>query len=172
MIIIGLIILVVVTVIGVILAGHARAGNNLIPAASDLTAWQWGQDVSTKGRFFLEDGAIRCDSLEVDQNPWHLGLSHNGIVLESGHRYHIAFSAKADQLRKIMVRGDQAGHGGKWDGIGLEESVLLDTQWSNHEVTFTPIDSATGHVVTLPIFSVGDKVGTVWIKNVVVEKLD
>jgi hypothetical protein len=170
MIRIGLVLLLVAIVTSVMFAYHNRPGVNLMPATSDRAEWTWDRQGQASGEFTIDSGVVRADTFAVDGTDWHASVVHRGPLLDANCKYHVSFAAKADSARRIALDANSAGYHGKWESIGLNAAFSVGTEWATYEAVFTPVESGIGHPVNLPIFHIGDRVGRLWIKDVVVEK--
>lgn len=115
----------------------------------------------------IEDGAFKAVVTKATGTDWHAGVSAFDVNLQKGETYTLAFRAKTDRAREIVVYG--FAHGGDYHGIGLKQTAAVTPDWKTFAVTFTAQNVVPGKS-RAPSFQLGDAVGTVWLADVTLKK--
>jgi hypothetical protein len=128
-------------------------------------------DHTAKESLSMDNGALRCECTQSNGQPSGVLVTQNRVIADAGRKYRISFAARSDSPHKITVTAEQGGYGGSNDNIGLTETYTINDRWSKHDATFTATGKL-GHRVAMPVFNLGAKTGTVWIKDVLVEEVN
>jgi WD40 repeat protein/serine/threonine protein kinase len=114
-----------------------------------------------------DGGADRIDVTAVDGTAWHVQLPLKLDDLEEGASYRVQFRAKATSMSSIDV-GAQVGSA-NWHSIGPIQKLPLSNLWRDYEYEFQAKGIAD---VNEFVFSVGEHVGTVWIDDFSLTKVE
>jgi hypothetical protein len=168
MIRIFLILLVVAAVAGIFVMRQSQLHPGLLPPATDTKSWRIVQYGRGMGNVSVEDGALRVDVQSLSGEIGGVQLVSPFVPLEPGRRYLLTFQARADQARELNMDGNTGGRGGRYDSLGLSTIFPVGQQWSSCEKSFV-LQGNNRAPVRCPVFYLGDKVGTVWLKDIVLE---
>jgi hypothetical protein len=106
--------------------------------------------------------SVRIDITDPgDAVDWKVGFYQNDRSVTAGVSYDLRFWARADAAHTISVGLQKQVD--DWRNYGLWRQVELGTQWVEHTVTFEANETATDGRLQ---FSVGTRVGTVWLDGV------
>jgi len=105
---------------------------------------------------------LRLEVTALGTENWHVQCYQTGVNLREGKSYVLAFWAKADRPRKLVVTSilDQAD----WHSLGLGSSVDLTTAWKKYVVPFVASHVVPNHGRVS--FCLGDALGTVNLANI------
>ena len=116
----------------------------------------------------VSGGPIACiDVREAGLNAWGVKLQQNGLRLEPGAKYRLAFQACSSPAREMRV-STMLDHA-PWSFTGLRQSVNLGNSWKRYECEFVS-ESEANETVQLGL-AVGVPVGKVWISDVSLERI-
>lgn len=107
------------------------------------------------------ESSARVDVRSVSDTVSDVDLYVDGIHLRDGGSYTLTFWAKAHPPCTIGLNSRKGGP--DWRSYGLETSVEIDKEWSQHSVEFNSKVSARDARLS---FWLGAKEGTVWIDGV------
>jgi hypothetical protein len=163
-----LIVFVVVSVIGFLVFHRSHQSGNLVKPITQIGQWNWQDTSPAKAALSAEGDALRCDITEVDGTDWHVQYMFQKITLVEGRQYRIRFNARAsrDFVIRLVATNGWSGQ----DALGLNKEIALIGRWMPYDFTFTA-EKTNGRPDRVPIFVMGTAVGTVWIKDVVMEEL-
>ena len=154
---------------------NADVENLIIENASfedDYTGWSEGLSGAAEATHEIDtadamDGskAARIDITVVTGTNWHVGITQNLIVLNSGTQYTADFFAKADVNRVISLEL-KAAPPLPYAWVGGSD-MDITTEWVEYSSSFTPtVDYPGGEEAAQICFWVGQLVGQVWIDGV------
>ena len=137
-----------------------------------LRFWDWEQIAGgASGTASVTPEGLVFNVLQVDGANDHLQLYTVGVTLKAGHKYRVAFSAKADKPRKIAIQDEKNGLAGEYTPMDLYAEFSIYNTWSEHEITFTP-KQVDGSPDRFPMFLFGQQTGTVVLKNITIDETD
>jgi hypothetical protein len=146
---------------------HPRHPGNLARPAGDIGAWRLDQQGSTKGQIAVDGDAIRVKIDQIDGISFHLELYQHSTTLIGGRRYRVRFKAKSDN--PIVFKVAAIINHPDWHNLGLNEETGTTREWKDFDYTFTAT-GADGQGDKVPSFLIGYTVGTLWIKDLLVEE--
>jgi hypothetical protein len=111
----------------------------------------------------------RVDVSAVDGSDWHVQFKQEFDDLQEGATYTVRFHAWADAPRKITLDASTAEPGsyGRGRPIGLHKLVSLTPREEEYHYEFQAKDLAFWNTIQ---FNVGERTGTVWIRDFTVKK--
>ena len=129
----------------------------------DMDNWACEGYEGASGHVSMDNGIIAATCFRTDGTDWHYQIHQNGINLEEGKRYTIAFSARSDQSTSMWVEAivDQAD----FHDIGMKRQISIGREWKTYTWTFTASGVIKNHILA-PQFEVGHQPGTIWLANV------
>jgi WD40 repeat protein len=122
----------------------------------------WGAAQAT---FTTEGNVSRINVTAIDDTIGHVLLAREFDDLQEGATYTIRFRAKGDAPRRMRIWGQISEP--DWHGIGLDEEVLLTTDWQDYRYEFQAKDVTAWTKIN---FRVGNQTGTVWIDDFTLTK--
>lgn len=112
-----------------------------------------------------EGGAVRFDVEKVDGTDWHVQAYRVRADLREGASYNFRFRARADRPLRIGVSLNQGEP--PWHAVGISPAggTSLSTEWRTYQYVFRANDLGSRTSNRVPVFSLGQQVGTVWIAD-------
>jgi hypothetical protein len=168
MIRIAIITSIIVGLIGFLVFHKPHQQGNLVKPITQIGQWYWQAIDPAKAVVSAEGDALRCDISKTDGTAWHVQYMFKKVTLVEGRQYRLRFAARAtpDMVIVLSANAEWMDH----HTIGLEKQVPLINQWVPYDYTFIA-EKADGRPDRVPIFGMGTGVGTVWIKDLVLEEL-
>lgn len=106
--------------------------------------------------------ALRIEVEKLGPESWHVQLTHGGLDVSAASPYHLTFRARSNAPRELSVALQQDHD--PWGGLGLEQSVRITPEWSEHTFTFMP--AADDDRARIRFGGLGSEIGTVWLADV------
>lgn len=108
------------------------------------------------------------DVTEVTGTDWHVGLTHDLVILEANETYTFDFFAKANDTRLISIEVKRTPGGGlPYEGV-TSEDYIINEEWGEYFKTFVPqkdYPDENGQTAQV-CFWVGQVEGEVWLDGV------
>jgi len=108
------------------------------------------------------------DVTTVTGTNWHVGLTHNLVILEANETYTFDFFAKANDTREISIEVKRTPGGGlPYEGV-TSENYIINEEWGEYFKTFVPqkdYPDDNGQSAQV-CFWVGQVEGEVWLDGV------
>jgi hypothetical protein len=108
------------------------------------------------------------DVTTVTGTDWHVGLTHDLVILEANETYTFDFFAKADSTREISIEVKRTPGGGlAYEGV-TSENYTINEEWDEYFKTFVPLKDypdENGQPAQI-CFWVGQAEGEVWLDGV------
>ena len=165
--------------IGVMLVGlmaiAARAGEapgpadatNLLPDIADVHRWVIWNPSGTASDAYKEtpeDGSMRVDIPKKEPSGrGERGFGCTRVSVKAGAVYTLRFTAKGSEPRQITMSSLEPSKRG--ESIIGQAAIELKASWQTYVCRIAPTRDNTPDT-WLPYFDLGDKVGTVWFRNV------
>ena len=164
-IVIGLSVLPLLTTDRSTAAADAADGNLLKPIAK-AESWRFEQHEDGKGILQVQEDTLVLKVTKTDGVDWHVQVFQTNLPLKDGKAYIVAFKAKADAKREMVV---QAGIDMEdWHMIGLDEHVDVPVEWKTFEFKFTAENVADNGKNRLG-FVLGMEKGTIYVKDLILK---
>ncbi|MGC8545560.1 MAG: family 16 glycosylhydrolase [Athalassotoga sp.] len=135
--------------------------------------WSFLVNATGGGTATSGNGYFEAVFYDAGSNSWAEQLLQSPITLDHGSIYKVSFMAKSSISRNVEVKiGGTAGVG--WpaynpgNGMAGGMTFQLGNEWKTYEFTFTMYKPTDEHARFE--FELGLATGTVWIKNVSLEK--
>jgi hypothetical protein len=160
------VILIIVAVVGIAIYLFIRNHtDNLLVSPNDHAKWTWMQGTLVSAGLSDDQGGLRFDIKQTNNNVGDLELSKLDVVLKAGQAYHLTFKARALEPHKVWLYASHGGMNGYQTTMGLATDVNVSTEWKDYDFGFTATN-ADGKKDRAPVFALGDAPGTVWIKDI------
>lgn len=169
---IALVAVLLISVAAIAAAASGNAGSkdsaNLLPDVLEAERWvirNPGGAMSNQCERTIEDGALRIDITRLKDQAVRgdTGVGCINVPATVGKTYTLRFSAKASEPREINISSLDPATSGE-STIG-QATTSLKTAWQTYVCRITLTRQSTP-TTRLPFFAFGDKVGTVWFRNV------
>jgi hypothetical protein len=121
---------------------------------------------SAAARTSNDGGAFRFDIGKVDGTEWHVQAYRVRTDLREGATYTLRFRARADRPLRIGVglnQGEPPWHAASFSPAG---GVSLATGWRTYQYAFRAKDLGSRRGNRVPVFTLGQQVGTVWLADI------
>ena len=142
---------------------------NLAKAVSRPDSWVLQAQGGAQAKLSVDHDSLKVTVSAVDSTSWHVQLWQRLPPLESGKTYAIAFEVRAAGPRSMGLAAAIAD--GDYHDIGLpREKVQFGSGWQWFRRTFVASNTAPS-VNRIPYFIVGERVGTIWIRHVVLREV-
>lgn len=108
------------------------------------------------------------DVTTVTGTDWHVGLTHDLVILEANETYTFDFFAKASDTREISIEVKRTPGGGlPYEGV-TSENYTINEEWGEYFKTFVPqkdYPDENGQPAQV-CFWIGQVEGEVWLDGV------
>ncbi len=108
------------------------------------------------------------DVTTVTGTDWHVGLTHDLVMLEANETYTFDFFAKANDTRTISIEVKRTPGGGlPYEGV-TSEDYIINEEWGEYSKTFVPqkdYPDDNGQPAQV-CFWIGQVEGEVWLDGV------
>src|SRR4051812_31023516 len=113
-------------------AGAAPAGPDLL---GGFQKWTPEQHESAKMSVDRTDRSATLRIEQVDDTTWHLQFNRAGLKLNGGRFYSVRLRARSD--RPVDVELGVTQNHDPWQNLGLDSTIHLTPEWSEHSFGFT-----------------------------------
>ena len=111
-----------------------------------------------------QQGVLVIHITKSDGVGWHVQMGRPSVPLHEGQSYTIRFRARADAPHNITLVSQ--ADSGDYHNVGLDQTLPLKTDWRDYQVFFIARGTG-GRRVLVPMFSLGEQTGTVWLSNII-----
>ncbi len=134
--------------------------------SDDFRQWQLGISNGGAGSMEVVDGALVITTTAATGTNWHVQIFKAPVQLENGVRYVIRFKMKSPDSCSVTVYGQI--HQEDWHGIGLQETFVPPSEFTDYEFSFIPHDATPAN--NSISFQFGVNRGRVMIKEIAIHK--
>ncbi|WP_408070866.1 carbohydrate binding domain-containing protein [Butyrivibrio sp. JL13D10] len=105
-----------------------------------LAGWSPYIDGAAKANYVIDsmNGNDNAFAITIEDtgkdNDWYIQLNQDGLKLEEGKYYYIAFKAKTDMERTIKYSLQQ--NGGEWTNYSNTGEIMLESEWNEFTHAF------------------------------------
>ena len=141
---------------------------NLAKPTNVAESWYFETHESGAGEMVIDEEAVTFKTTKITDDAWHVQVYQHGFDFEEGARYRVSFAIKSDERVKVlchaMINEDD------WHEIGLHEEIYCRPEYQKQEFTFQAeqVKAANNRLG----FQLGYELGSVSVKDLVIEKLE
>lgn len=118
---------------------HLGAQGTLIVEDRDGLRWQTSDGVRTLV-YWGDDESLRVEpNTKVGEPAWGLHLTHSPVAVQKGRKSKLAFEARSDRSRSLIVAVSESTK--PWTNRGLYEEVPLEGDWKAFHFEFDATES-------------------------------
>jgi tetratricopeptide (TPR) repeat protein len=134
--------------------------------SDDFRLWQLETSNGGAGSTEVVDGALVITTTAATGTNWHVQIYKAPVQLDNGVEYVIRFKMKSPDSCSVSVYGQI--HQEDWHGIGLGETFVPPSEFTDYEFPFIPHDATPANNSISLQFGVNR--GRVMIKEIVIRK--